>query len=168
MRCESWSRSFGLAADIPLIWPSFSMPMNIVPSPELAKAATVCRICSTEPSLPKEMPRLNSMLSPSPSLRGCHRWLRSHVEEPHQSFQVLCPGSWVLLTRELDSSLVPRTEPPLSIACVGLDFPRIFCPALTDDFGGRRRPGHPYPWKTLGYRSFRRSERETATYHLLT
>jgi hypothetical protein len=26
-------------------------------------------------------------------LRGCHRWLRSHVEEPHQSFQVLCHGS---------------------------------------------------------------------------
>jgi hypothetical protein len=25
-------------------------------------------------------------------LRGCHRWLRSHVEEPHQSFQVLCHG----------------------------------------------------------------------------
>jgi hypothetical protein len=23
-------------------------------------------------------------------LRGCHRWLRSQVEEPHQSFQVLC------------------------------------------------------------------------------
>src|SRR5439155_12476712 len=23
-------------------------------------------------------------------LRACHRWLRSHVEEPHQSFQVLC------------------------------------------------------------------------------
>jgi CheY-like chemotaxis protein len=34
-RCERWSRSFGLAADIPLIWPSSSMPMNIVPSPEL-------------------------------------------------------------------------------------------------------------------------------------
>jgi len=26
-------------------------------------------------------------------LRGCHRWLRSQVEEPHQSFQVLCHGS---------------------------------------------------------------------------
>jgi hypothetical protein len=26
-------------------------------------------------------------------LRGCHRWLRSLVEEPHQSFQVLCHGS---------------------------------------------------------------------------
>ena len=26
-------------------------------------------------------------------LRGCHRWLRAHVEEPHQSFQVLCHGS---------------------------------------------------------------------------
>ena len=26
-------------------------------------------------------------------LRDCHRWLRSHVEEPHQSFQVLCHGS---------------------------------------------------------------------------
>jgi len=25
-------------------------------------------------------------------LRGCHRWLHSHVEEPHQSFQVLCHG----------------------------------------------------------------------------
>jgi hypothetical protein len=25
-------------------------------------------------------------------LRGCHRWLRFHVEEPHQSFQVLCHG----------------------------------------------------------------------------
>jgi Transposase DDE domain group 1 len=26
-------------------------------------------------------------------LRGCHCWLCSHVEEPHQSFQVLCRGS---------------------------------------------------------------------------
>src|SRR5438128_997462 len=26
-------------------------------------------------------------------LRACHRWLRSHVEEPHQSFQVLCHSS---------------------------------------------------------------------------
>src|SRR6266478_6519217 len=44
------------------------MPMNIVPSPELAKAATVCKICSTELALSKEMLRLNSTLSPSPSL----------------------------------------------------------------------------------------------------
>jgi hypothetical protein len=26
-------------------------------------------------------------------LRDCHRGLRSYVEEPHQSFQVLCHGS---------------------------------------------------------------------------
>lgn len=26
-------------------------------------------------------------------LRGCHRWLRSHVEEAHQSLQVPCHGS---------------------------------------------------------------------------
>jgi hypothetical protein len=26
-------------------------------------------------------------------LRDCHRWLCSQVEEPHQSFQVLCHGS---------------------------------------------------------------------------
>jgi hypothetical protein len=30
------------------------------------------------------------------SLRGCHCWLRSHVEEPHQSFQVLRIGFTVL------------------------------------------------------------------------
>src|SRR5215471_18694147 len=38
-------------------------------------------------------------------LRDSHRWLRSHVEEPHQSFQVLCHGSEVeLLAHELDST----------------------------------------------------------------
>src|SRR5215469_5667417 len=38
-------------------------------------------------------------------LRGCHRCLRSPIEEPHQSFQVLCHGSEVeLLTHELDSA----------------------------------------------------------------
>src|ERR1700720_1089279 len=38
--------------------------------------------------------------------------------------------------------------------------------SLSDFFVQRRLPYRPYPWKILGYRSFRRSERETATYRL--
>jgi len=38
--------------------------------------------------------------------------------------------------------------------------------SLTDDFVRRPRPCHPYPWKRRAYRSFRRSERETATFRL--
>ena len=44
----------------------------------------------------------------------------------------------------------------------------VFCLALTDDFAERLCPCHPCPWKTLGYRSCRRSEMESATCHLLT
>jgi hypothetical protein len=38
--------------------------------------------------------------------------------------------------------------------------------SLTDAFVQRQCPCRPYPWKIRGYRSFRQSERETATYRL--
>ena len=39
--------------------------------------------------------------------------------------------------------------------------------SFTDDFVQRQRPYRPRLWRIRGYRSFRRSERETATYRLL-
>jgi hypothetical protein len=56
-------------------------------------------------SLPGEFLPVRVFLAVVCFLRGCHRWLRSPVEEPHQSFQVLCHSSQVeLLTHELDSA----------------------------------------------------------------
>jgi hypothetical protein len=52
-----------------------------------------------------EFPPVGVFLAVVCFLRGCHRWLHSPVEEPHQSFQVLCHGSQVeLLPHELDSA----------------------------------------------------------------